>query len=143
MKGFIAIILFFVLALLGTKAGHFTPDTKVNGGTTVCAVNKDCDARKNSEDAGAIIPLTREEGIADMEFSDAHTLAHRVSTSAERMYRFSSIETFHFIKGLLRRMASRTANLVNCSTLEFDSSRSLNWDNACEHYVFAMRRILI
>lgn len=41
-----------------------------------------------------------------MEFGDAHTLAHRVSASAERMYRFSSMETTQFIKILLRKMAA-------------------------------------
>lgn len=142
MKGFVAIILFFVLVLLGTKAGHLSSYTEVDG-AEICAVNNDCDIQKCSMDAGAIIPLTKEGSLADMEFSDAHTLAHRVSASAERMYRFSSIETSHFVKGLLRRMATRMANLANCSTLEFDTSRSLNWGNACEHYIFGMRRILI
>lgn len=34
-------------------------------------------------------------------------------------------------------------NLTYCCTLVHGSSRSPNWDNACEHYIFGMRRILI
>lgn len=91
----------------------------------------------------SVIPMDSNKGIADMEFGDAHTLAHRVSASAERMYRFSSIETTQFIKTLLRKMAARMASLASCHTHVYASSHSLHWDSACEHYIFGMRRILI
>ena len=84
-----------------------------------------------------------ERYLADMEFSDAYTLAHRVSTSAERLYRFSSIETTQYIKALLRKLATRMDVLTHCSKRVYDTSRSQSWDDACEHYIFGMRRILI
>ena len=87
--------------------------------------------------------LERERYLADMEFSDAYTLAHRVSTSAERLYRFSSIETTQYIKALLRKLATRMDVLTHCSKRVYDTSRSQSWDDACEHYIFGMRRILI
>lgn len=62
---------------------------------------------------------------------------------AERMYRFSSMETTQFIKILLRKMAARMASLASCHTHVYASSYSLPWDSACEHYIFGMRRILI
>lgn len=97
----------------------------------------------HSVNEGAIIPLERERYLADMEFSDAYTLAHRVSTSAERLYRFSSIETTQYIKALLRKLATRMDVLTHCSKRVYDTSRSQSWDDACEHYIFGMRRILI
>lgn len=75
----------------------------------------------------SVIPMDSNKGIADMEFGDAHTLAHRVSASAERMYRFSSIETTQFIKTLLRKMAARMASLASCHTHVYASSHSLHW----------------
>ncbi len=92
MKGFIAIILFFVLALAGVKTGHLSVASSI-AVPGQCAVQDDCFTHSHSVNEGAIIPLERERYLADMEFSDAYTLAHRVSTSAERLYRFSSIET--------------------------------------------------
>ena len=62
--------------------------------------------------------------LADMEFSDAYTLAHRVSTSAERLYRFSSIETTQYIKALLRKLATRMDVLTHCSKRVYDTSRT-------------------
>lgn len=101
MKGFIAIILFFVLALAGVKTGHLSVASSI-AVPGQCAVQDDCFTHSHSVNEGAIIPLERERYLADMEFSDAYTLAHRVSTSAERLYRFSSIETTQYIKALLR-----------------------------------------
>ena len=71
------------------------------------------------------------------------TPQHSINDSAERMYRFSSIETTQFIKILLRKMAARMASLASCHTHVYASSHSLPWDSACEHYIFGMRRILI
>lgn len=142
MKGFVTVTLFFIFALICIKAG--------NNGTVLstvsmeeCAVQYTSAIDKNTVNPDAIISLDRGKGIADMEVSDAHNLAHRISASAERMYRFSSIETSQFIKTLLRRMADRIANLANCHTHVYDTSRCLSWDGACEHYIFGMRRILI
>ena len=142
MKGFVTVILFFLFALVCIKAGNI--DTV---SSTVAmeeyAVQNTSAVGKNTVNADVIIPVNRDKGIADMEVSDAHSLAHRISVSAERMYRFSSIETTQFIKTLLRRMAARIANLANCHTHVYDTSRCLSWDDACEHYIFGMRRILI
>ena len=133
MKGFIAIILFFVLALAGVKTGHLSVASSI-AVPGQCAVQDDCFTHSHSVNEGAIIPL---------EFSDAYTLAHRVSTSAERLYRFSSIETTQYIKALLRKLATRMDVLTHCSKRVYDTSRSQSWDDACEHYIFGMRRILI
>lgn len=142
MKGFVTVILFFLFALVCIKSGNV--DT-VSSTVSImeCAVQNTSVIGRNTVNADAIIPIHRDKGIADMEVSDAHNLAHRISASAERMYRFSSIETFQFIKTLLRRMADRIANLANCHTHVYDTSRCLSWDDACEHYIFGMRRILI
>lgn len=141
MKGFITVILFFLFALVFARTEYIDAATATS--VEVCTVQNTDDAPKHSINEDSIIPLDSNKGIADMELGDAHSLAHRVSASAERMYRFSSIETSQFIKTLLRRMATRMASLANCHTRVYDSSRCLNWDNACEHYIFGMRRILI
>lgn len=141
MKGFVTLILFFLLALVFAKTEYMDAATATS--TAVCAVQNPDDAPQHSISEDAIIPLDRNKGIADMEVADAHSLAHRISASAERMYRFSSIETAQFIKTLLRRMATRMASLASCHTRVYDSSPSHSWDDACEHYIFGMRRILI
>lgn len=144
MKGFVTVILFFLFAIVCAKATHIDAATTARS-IGICAVhNAANDTSHHTVNTDAIVPIARDKGVADMEeIGDAHSLAHRVSTSAERMYRFSSIETTQFIKNLLRRMATRMANLANCHTRVYDTSRSLSWDNACEHYIFGMRRILI
>lgn len=120
MKGFIAIILFFVLALAGVKTGHLSVASSI-AVPGQCAVQDDCFTHSHSVNEGAIIPLERERYLADMEFSDAYTLAHRVSTSAERLYRFSSIETTQYIKALLRKLATRMDVLTHCSKRVYDT----------------------
>ena len=70
MKGFIAIILFFVLALAGVKTGHLSVASSI-AVPGQCAVQDDCFTHSHSVNEGAIIPLERERYLADMEFSDA------------------------------------------------------------------------
>lgn len=141
MKGFVTIILFVLFAVVCTKATHI--DAATAASTEICTLQNTEDSPRHSFNEDAILPVTRDKGLADMEVGDAHSLAHRLSISAERMSRITSIETSQFIKTLLRRMATRMANLTNCHTRVYDTSRSLSWDDACEHYIFGMRRILI
>lgn len=142
MKGFVTVILFFLFALVCINSGNIDAVSSTVA-IEECAVQNSSAIGKNAVSAGAIIPVNRQKGIADMEVGDAHSLAHRVSASAERIYRFSSVETSQFIKTLLRRMADRVASLANCHTNLYDTSRCLSWIDACEHYIFGMRRILI
>ena len=59
MKGFIAIILFFVLALAGVKTGHLSVASSI-AVPGQCAVQDDCFTHSHSVNEGAIIPLERE-----------------------------------------------------------------------------------
>ena len=71
-------------------------------------------------------------------------VACRAGASVKGMHlRYISVETAHFLRILQRYLICRMNNLTYCCTLVHDSSRSPNWDNACEHYIFGMRRILI
>lgn len=141
MKGFIAIILFMMLVLAGAKGEHASVTSAID--VASYTLTDDCNIKNNTFNEGAILPLNRDKGWADMEFSDAHTLAHRVSASAERLYRLSSIETSQFIKALLRRMAIRMASLANHSVCIKEYSNALMGGDACDHYIYGMRRILI
>lgn len=141
MKGFVTAILFILFALVFAKAEYV--DVATTTSMAICAVEQTDNTSEHSTSGGAILPLDSNKGVGDIEFGDAHTLAHRISASAERMYRFSSIETAQFIKTLLRKMATRMAVLAHCHTRVYDSFRCLGWDNACEHYIFGLRRILI
>lgn len=96
MKGFVTVILFFLFAL--AFAGTEYVDAVPAASMTVCTVQHTDTTPQHSINEDRVIPLDSNKGIADMEFGDAHTLAHRVSASAERMYRFSSMETTQFIK---------------------------------------------
>ena len=136
MKGFVTVILFFLFAL--AFAGTEYVDAVPAASMTVCTVQHTDTTPQHSINEDRVIPLDSNKGIADMEFGDAHTLAHRVSASAERMYRFSSMETTQFIKILLRKMAARMASLASCHTHVYASSYSLPWDSACEHYIFCL-----
>ena len=135
MRGFVTVILFFLFALAFARTEYV--DAVPAALMTVCTVQNTDTTPQDSINEDSVIPMDSNKGIADMEFGDAHTLAHRVSASAERMYRFSSIKT------LLRKMAARMASLASCHTHVYASSHSLHWDSACEHYIFGMRRILI
>ena len=142
MKGIVTAILFFLFAMVFARTEYVdAADTATS--MVICTVQNTDDTPNHSNNESSIVPLENDRGIADMEFGDAHSLAHRISASAERMYRFSSTETAQFIKTLLRKMATRMASLAHSHTRVYDSSHCLSWDNACEHYIFGMRRILI
>ena len=102
MRGFVTVILFFLFALAFARTEYV--DAVPAALMTVCTVQNTDTTPQDSINEDSVIPMDSNKGIADMEFGDAHTLAHRVSASAERMYRFSSIETTQFIKTLLRKM---------------------------------------
>lgn len=140
MKGFVTVILFFLFAL--AFAGTEYVDAVPAASMTVCTVQHTDTTPQHSINEDRVIPLDSNKGIADMEFGDAHTLAHRVSASAERMYRFPPWRLIQ-LSNLLRKMAARMASLASCHTHVYASSYSLPWDSACEHYIFGMRRILI
>ena len=125
------------LAFAGTEYVDAVPAASM----TVCTVQHTDTTPQHSINEDRVIPLDSNKGIADMEFGDAHTLAHRVSASAERMYRFSSMETTQFIKILLRKMAARMASLASCHTHVYASSYSLPWIVLASTIIFGMRRI--
>ena len=120
MRGFVTVILFFLFALAFARTEYV--DAVPAALMTVCTVQNTDTTPQDSINEDSVIPMDSNKGIADMEFGDAHTLAHRVSASAERMYRFSSIETTQFIKTLLRKMAARMASLASCHTHVFFST---------------------
>lgn len=78
-----------------------------------------------------------------VEYADAHTLAYRLCLSAQRMNRFSSLETFSYLRHLLRYLALRLASLSSSQIHSNDVASTLSWHFACEHYVFGMRRLLL
>ena len=141
MKGFVTVILFFLFALAFAGTGYV--DAVPAASTGVCTVQNTDSSPQHSVDEELLISPDDNEGTTDMELGDAQTLAQRVSASAERMCRFSSMETTHFIKNLLRKMAARMAGLANCHTRVHASFPFLNGDSACEYYIFGLRRILI
>ncbi|MDE5678055.1 MAG: hypothetical protein K2I55_09855 [Phocaeicola sp.] len=140
MKGFVTVISFLLFVLCFAKAEYMDVAATVTP-LNVCVVQDANPVSRHSMDC--VVPIESDRGIDGLEFGDSHSLAHRISISAERVHRFSSTETTQFIKNLLRKMATRMTTLANCHTRMYDFSRHLNWDTACEHYVIAMRRILI
>lgn len=79
MKGFVTVILFFLFAL--AFAGTEYVDAVPAASMTVCTVQHTDTTPQHSINEDRVIPLDSNKGIADMEFGDAHTLAHRVSAS--------------------------------------------------------------
>lgn len=77
MKGFVTVILFFLFAL--AFAGTEYVDAVPAASMTVCTVQHTDTTPQHSINEDRVIPLDSNKGIADMEFGDAHTLAHRVS----------------------------------------------------------------
>jgi len=76
MKGFVTVILFFLFAL--AFAGTEYVDAVPAASMTVCTVQHTDTTPQHSINEDRVIPLDSNKGIADMEFGDAHTLAHRV-----------------------------------------------------------------
>ncbi len=75
MKGFVTVILFFLFAL--AFAGTEYVDAVPAASMTVCTVQHTDTTPQHSINEDRVIPLDSNKGIADMEFGDAHTLAHR------------------------------------------------------------------
>ena len=71
-------------------------------------------------------------------------VACRAGASVKGMHlRYISVETAHFLRifTAVSHLPHEQPDLLLYPRA--DSSRSPNWDNACEHYIFGMRRILI
>lgn len=141
MKSFVITILFCLFAWVGIGAQHVNEAAATDAEEYVMQDRQHTERRVANSDA--VVPIEKDRCTAEMEMDGMHNLAHRVSASAERMFRFSSLETSQFIKNLLRRMAIRMADLTQCHAHVYDTSRNFSCDTACEHYVFGMRRILI
>lgn len=141
MKSFVITILFCLFAWVGVGALHSDEAEVTNA--EMCVMQNGQGTEHRVADPGAVVPIEKSHYPTEMEIDGIHNLAHRVSASAERMFRFSSLETSQFIKNLLRRMATRIAGLAQCHAHVYDTSRNFSCNTACEHYVFGMRRILI
>lgn len=141
MKSFVITILFCLFAWVGIGAQHINETAATEAEEYVMQDRQHTERRVANSDA--VVPIEKDRCTAEMEMDGMHNLAHRVSASAERMFRFSSLETSQFIKNLLRRMAIRMADLAQCHAHVYNTSRNFSCDTACEHYVFGMRRILI
>lgn len=141
MKGYVAVILCVLFALVGAKVkdlhAHNTGMVKHIAQWTVE------EKQGQSEHKDRLIALDGNRDWADMERGDVHGLAYRLNVSLERTYRFVSVEVVQTIKKLLRRMASYAATQGNISTDFYKTSPFLSGKDACEYYIFGMRRILI
>jgi|GEM_PF-235371 hypothetical protein len=141
MKGFIAFIVGVLLALVchsGAEQRQAVDGTVAEVG---CVRKSDNASIRESRDAGWL--LQEDDGMTYM-VGEVPDVTCRANASVKSLSpRYISVETAHFIKTLLRNLMIRMDNLTYCCTLVHDSSRTQNWDNACEHYVFGMRRILI
>lgn len=77
MRGFVTVILFFLFALAFARTEYV--DAVPAALMTVCTVQNTDTTPQDSINEDSVIPMDSNKGIADMEFGDAHTLAHRVS----------------------------------------------------------------
>lgn len=141
MKGFVITILFCLFAWVGIEVQHVNETATTDA--EMCVTQNERSTKHGAANPDSVIPIEKGRCTTEMEIDDMHSLAQRVSTSAERMFRFSSLETSQFIKNLHRRMTTRMAGLTQCHAHVYDTSRSLGCATACDHYVFGMRRILI
>lgn len=141
MKGFVITILFCLFAWVGAGVLHLDEAEATHA--EMCVMQNGQSTEHRVTVPSAVVPIEKNHYPTEMEINGIHNLAHQVSASAERMFRFSSLETSQFIKNLLRRMAIRMADLAQCHAHVYDTSRNFSCDTACEHYVFGMRRILI
>ncbi len=139
MKAFLTILLFCLFAWAGTKVCYAEAFAEASAEVLVV---QEAGMVKSEVCDGAFIPFNAERTPLDMLRGDSRR-AHRIGVSLVRMHRFTSIQTISFIKTLLRKMAIHMDNLVECRARVFDVANLLGWNNACEYYVYGMRRILI
>ena len=127
MKGFVAVLSLVLLALVCNSGALHVPAAGVAAAQECCVRNTDNASFQQFHDRDSI----RQKKDSDITgiIGEIPDVACRAGAS---------------VKGILQRyLICRMNNLTYCCTLVHDSSRSPNWDNACEHYIFGMRRILI
>ena len=142
MKGFVAVLSLVLLALVCNSGALHVPAAGVAAAQECCVRNTDNASFQQFHDRDSI----RQKKDSDITgiIGEIPDVACRAGASVKGMHlRYISVETAHFLRILQRYLICRMNNLTYCCTLVHDSSRSPNWDNACAHYIFGLRRILI
>lgn len=141
MKGYIAVILLMLSVVLFYGKSVHTPSGNVSTDRE-CGIPALTEGADRETDMEVYILNSEEKRLSDIT-GEIHHMPWRINAPVKSIYRFTSFKTFHSFRLLLRNMAVCMANLTCSHTHVYDTSRCFSWNDACDHYIFGMRRILI
>lgn len=141
MKGYIAVILLMLSVVLFYGRSVHTPSGDVSTGRA-CSIPALTEGADRETDMEVYILNSEEKRLSDIA-GEIHHMPYRINAPVKSTYRFISFKTLHSFKLLLRDIAVCMANLTCSHTRVYDTSRCFSWDDARDHYIFGMRRILI
>ncbi len=141
MKGYIAVILLMLSVVLFHGRLVHTPSGDVSTDRE-CGIPALTGSADRGTDMEAHVLKSKEKRLTDIT-GEIHHMPYRINAPVKSMYRFISFKTFHSFRLLLRNMAVCMAKLTCSHTRVYDTSRCFSWNDARDHYIFGMRRILI
>lgn len=129
---------FMILSLLGKgtmidSSSEFSESMDSEVSTNVFALQKNdrCFFIVPSHEIGNIVSVKSE------------SIVNQLNIRTERLVRHLFFQYRHQLKEMMRKLNYCTEQLAHHSSHWFTSFQSLCWTYASEHYVFALRRLLI
>ena len=141
MKGYVAVIFLMLSVVLFHGRSAHTPSGDVSTGME-CSMPCLTVSADMGGDMEAHLLKSKEKKLSDI-VGEIHHMPCRTNALVKGMFRFISFKTIHSFKLLLRDMVVCMANRIYIHTRVYDTSRCFSWNDACDHYIFGMRRILI
>ncbi len=142
MKGYVAVIFLMLSVVLSHGLPVHTPSGDVSTGMECSMPCLTEGADSGTAGMEAHVLKSKENRLSDI-VGEIHHMPCRTNALVKGMFRFISFKTIHSFKLLLRDMAVCMANRISIHTRVYDTSRCSSWNDACDHYIFGMRRILI
>lgn len=142
MKNLLLLVSFLTL-LIGEMAMVIDRFPSAEAVVSCSNVEESLNAMPDDGYTGEITSVDKGYALAGMALAGKQTMERQLNMRSERFVRFSLLQNVLFSKVSVHRICMHDALLTIHYSHRYSTLRCLNWDCSPEHYVFAMRRILI
>lgn len=142
MKNLLLLVSFLTL-LIGEMAMVIDRFPSAEAVISCSGVEETLNALPDNDYTGEISSVDEDYALAGMALASKQTMERQLNMRSERFVRFSLLQNVLFSKVSVHCICMHEALLTIHYSHRYSTMRCINWDCSPQHYVFAMRRILI
>lgn len=143
MKHFLFLTITFILFFLGMKTFDYSSLHVCEKGAVHVCMEDDHVSNQQPPCEGYFLTDSAEFPIKQMAVSDSQSLARQLRSFTRSQRTVFSCNSFYAKTSIWKRFLSRTDALSNSFSQTYNSLPRPCWEFSSDHYIYAMRRILI